>query len=169
MLWPLRYLYGQIVIIRGMRIAVLIITFTICGMAAFAQKKGSVPSVRQTMPDKDPVVTIDDIQAGKSKRYHWHSSYALFAIDMPKKAGSFVDVSFNGKTILSHYQTKHPKPKARKLNLNTGTNTLIISPNKSNKQDFFTLNMSLSEKAMDYNINAQLKKGKSDTLIIIKH
>ncbi len=167
MLCPLRYLCCHI----DMRIAALIIAFTFCLPAAFAQKKGSVPPVEQTIPDKDPVVTIDNIQAGKSKKYHWHSPSALLDIDRPDKAypDPFIDVTLNGKSILSHYKAKPPKRKAKTLNLKKGTNTLIISPSKSNKVDSFVLFMSLREKTMGYNITAQFRKGKSDTFIIIRH
>ncbi len=152
-----------------MRSAPLIFLFVFFSLGSLAQDKGGLPPTPKTMPRKDGVVMNDNIIAGKTKRYHWHSDYALFSIDMPEKRGSTVDVSLNGKNLLKRYEAMYPKMKARKLMLQKGTNYLVIGTNKSSKVDSFALNLSLGEVGADYDIRAQFKKGLKDTMIIIRH
>ncbi len=141
----------------------LIVFSSFCGIA---QNKGTLKPKQQKMPDKDPVVVIDNIEAGKSKTYHWHSD------KLTARASATAKVKFTVVNMLKTVPTVFkvgPKEKVLKVKLNKGINTIVIAGDANTKAEESKVHISIKDGEMQYEITARMKKGENDTLLINRH
>lgn len=134
-----------------------------CGIA---QNKGNLPPKQQKMPDKDPVVVIDNIEIGHTKTYHWHTDKLVATASTPTKAT--FSILHKGKTPPTVYNLA-PNEKTIKVKLAKGINTIVIATVKTTKDDNNKVHITMNEKEMTYEITARLKTGVNDTLFINRH
>lgn len=143
---------------------ILIITSLLYLPAAYAQRTPPPPPQKQ-MPGKDPVMVINNSNAGNSKTYHWHSGILKMGITCEEGAGNKLSAIWNNKPVLKHY-TLTAEKKNLQLKLTKKKNILVFYTNKGSKKDAFKANFILSDKEVMYNLNVQCTKTQRDTIII---
>ncbi len=153
-----------------MKVTVFLFIFSILQFGASAQKKGNLPPAPLKMPERDGVVAIDNIAAGKGKVFNYFGQSVKLSISGEPANGqpTKINAVYNHKPLLAKRSITATE-QAISLKLLKGDNVLVISPDKQNTDAPAKVYISFSNKGVSHSITAELAKGKSDTIIIKRH
>ncbi len=148
-----------------MRLLIAVLLISCCVKHAFGQRNGSNSSYPQKMPDKDPVMVMEQLGAGKIKTYNWRGNRGKVRLESTSSNNRMIELRCNGK-LIPYNNIAENEQSIKSIYLPKKNNIMVVSVNKNYRGDSCTAELTLSEPDISYKITAHLKKGLNDTIIL---